>query len=163
MRIAIRNKTAGKIVLNGMKGLILAPYVENKLIYLEVGGNGVEDPELLGLEQEGLIEILNAEKVDAKQPQKAVVKSQQAQPAKTEPAKQVVKRGPRGKYKPRAPKTATQEQPTSVNDASNGEVTIMTPDGPKKGRMQYRVSGEAPQATVIKSPEPPKMLDLDKY
>jgi len=148
MKLAIRNKTEGRIVVNGMKGLVLVPRNENKYIFIEAGPNGLEDSELLGLQRDNLIEVIDADKV--------VTAVSPAPPAS------VLPKGKKGKKDKKDKKGKKPEKPEDVNDAKNSVVTIMTPDGAVKSKMSYSVTGDAAQ-TIPKPSSDPEMLDLDKY
>ena len=158
-RIAIRNKTEGRIVLNGMKGIVLVGYSSNQPLYLEIGEKGLEDLELIGLQQANLIEVTDADSV--LKPAPIVLNVQPAQPAqtpaKTKPAKKVKKGKQVAEAAPIPP------VPPAANNASGSQVTVMTSEGPKKGSMKYSIAGDSDKAIPIPAPKDPDMLDLNNY
>jgi len=151
-RIAIRNKTEGRIVLNGMKGIVLVGYSANQPLYLEIGEKGLEDLELIGLQQANLIEVTDADSILKPAP---IVLNVQPAPVKEKP----VKKGKKGKKAVVPTPTPTPE----ANNALGSKVTVMTSEGPKKGNMKYSVTGDSDKAIPIPAPKDPDLLDLNKY
>jgi hypothetical protein len=141
MKKAIRNKTDGLIVINGMQGAVLRPRAENKYLIIDTGPSDLVNPELLALERDGIIEIIDGDKIS----------SPAAEPVP-------VTKGTKGKKRKKKSSKTPEE---SINDASGSEVTIMTAEGLKKGNMKFSAAGEAAQ--TVKPPPDPEMLDLDKY
>jgi len=146
-RIAIRNKTEGRIVLNGMKGIVLVGYSQNKPLYIEVDDKGLSDKELIGLQQANLIEVTEVNvKPEAKVELKIDAKSNSDKPAKG---------GKKGKQ-------SKVVSPKDANDTMGNEVTVGTESGPKKGNMKPRIVGDA-VVPLKNNGDGPELLDLNKY
>ena len=172
MKKAILSRSSGPIVINGIQG-VLAPQEGNGYLIVDVGDNNEISPELIGLELAGLIKIVNIDQIPKT---KEIVDSPKTQV--------VVEEGDEDEGE-NEDEDLDEEDPEddvepNVNDADNSEVTIMTENGVKKGRMSFSVVGESIQALEAeaaeikaaaktksprksKGPKSPQLLDLDKY
>ena len=169
MKKAILSRSSGPIVINGIQG-VLAPQEGNGYLIVDVGDNNEISPELVGLELAGLIKIVNIDQIpkvkEVVEPSKAQVVVEEDDDDKED--EDLGEDEPEDDVEP------------NVNDADNSEVTIMTENGVKKGRMSFSVVGESIQALAAeaaeikaaataksprksKGPKSPQLLYLDKY